>query len=105
MYIIGFPKDDEKTINNTIDYAVGLNTTYAQFAVWTPYPGTPIYESYKDKIFVKNYEDFTQYNLVFNHNNLKPQEIRRLLSKAYTKYYFRFNWMYKFTKSFLEKKN
>ena len=45
----------------------------------------------KSKIFVKNYEDFTQYNLVFNHNNLKPQEIRRLLSKAYTKYYFRNN--------------
>ncbi len=104
MYIIGFPKDDEETINHTIDYAVNLNTTYAQFAVWTPYPGTPIYESYKDKIFVKNYQDFTQYNLVFNHNNLKPQEIRRLLSKAYTKYYFRFNWIYKFAKSFLEKK-
>jgi len=26
-------------------------------------------------------------------------------TEAYTKYYFRFNWIYKFTKSFLKKKN
>ena len=32
------------------NYAKKLNTTYAQFSVWTPYPGTPIYNEYKDKV-------------------------------------------------------
>ena len=30
-----------------------MNTTYAQFSVWTPYPGTPVYMEYKDKINVE----------------------------------------------------
>ena len=41
MYILGFPTDTDETINKTINYSKKLNTTYAQFSVWTPYPGTP----------------------------------------------------------------
>ena len=47
MFIIGFPTDTTETINSTIDYAKYLNTSYAQFSVWTPYPGTPIYKKYE----------------------------------------------------------
>ena len=43
MFIIGFPTDNEKTIMNTINYAKKLNTTFAQFSVWTPYPETPVF--------------------------------------------------------------
>ena len=52
MYILGFPTDTDDTINKTINYSKKLNTTYAQFSVWTPYPGTPIFNEYKDKITV-----------------------------------------------------
>ena len=50
MFIIVFPPDTEKTINNTIEYAKSLNTSFAQFSVWTPYPGTPIFKKFEDKI-------------------------------------------------------
>ena len=53
MYILGFPTDTNETINKTINYAKKLNTTYAQFSVWTPYPGTPVFNEYKDKITAK----------------------------------------------------
>ena len=43
MYILGFPTDTKISIQKTINYAKKLNTTYAQFSVWTPYPGTPVY--------------------------------------------------------------
>ncbi len=99
MYIIGFPQDNFKTVNHTIDYSISLNTTYAQFAVWTPYPGTPIFKEYKEKIFAKKFEEFSQYQLVFNHKNLSAKDIRHLLSKAYTKYYFRFKWILKLAKA------
>ena len=73
MYIIGFPTDTEETINKTINYAKSLNTSFAQFSVWTPYPGTPIFEKFKNKISVEKYESFDQYNLVYQHKlfNLK----------------------------------
>ncbi len=101
MYILGYPTDSEKTILNTINYAKELNTTFAQFNVWTPYPGTPVFEEYKEKIIVKNFEDFDQYNLIYNHNNLTQQNVRYLLGKAYTIYYTRINWIFKFVRSFI----
>ena len=95
MFIIGFPTDTEKTINNTIEYAKSLNTSFAQFSVWTPYPGTPIFKKFEDKILVKKYESFDQYNLVYRHELFDAKKIRFFLSKAYSKYYFRFSWIIK----------
>ena len=67
MFIIGFPEDTEETIKKTIEYAKHLNTSFAQFSVWTPYPGTPIFDKFKDKILVQKYQSFDQYNLVYKH--------------------------------------
>ena len=101
MYILGFPTDNEETINNTINYSKKLNTTYAQFSVWTPYPGTPVFNEYKDKIIVNNYDEFDQYNLVYKHNLFNKEHIRKYLSKAYSSYYLRINWLFKYFKSFI----
>ena len=102
MYILGFPTDDDETINKTINYSKKLNTTYAQFSVWTPYPGTPVYMEYKDKINVDKYENFDQYQLVYNHDLFNKSEIRNYLSKAYTAYYLRISWFMKYIKSFIK---
>jgi len=101
MYILGFPTDTDETINKTIDYSKKLNTTYAQFSVWTPYPGTPVYNEYKDKITAKNYDEFDQYHLVYNHNLFDKKIIRKYLSKAYSSYYLRINWLFKYFRSFI----
>ena len=101
MYIIGFPTDTEKTINKTIDYAKSLNTSFAQFSVWTPYPGTPIFKKFEDKISVQNYQSFDQYNLVYKHKLLDAKKIRFYLSRAYATYYFRLNWLTKHLLSFI----
>ena len=101
MYILGFPTDTDETINKTINYSKKLNTTYAQFSVWTPYPGTPVYNEYKDKITAKNYDEFDQYHLVYNHNLFDKKNIRKYLSKAYSSYYLRINWLFKYFRSFI----
>lgn len=101
MFIIGFPSDTESTILKTINYAKKLNTTYAQFSVWTPYPGTPIFEEFKNKIFAQNFEDYDQYKLVYKHENLDELKLKQLLQKAYEAYYIRFSWFKKFIYSFV----
>jgi radical SAM superfamily enzyme YgiQ (UPF0313 family) len=100
MYIIGFPSDTHKSIEKTIEYAKLLNTSYAQFSVWTPYPGTPVFNDYYDKIIVKEYENFDQYKLVYKHNIFKQIEIKKYLNDAYSKYYSRFAWFYKYIKGY-----
>ena len=101
MFILGFPTDTEDTMLNTINYAKKLNTTYAQFSIWTPYPGTPIFEEYKDKIAAKTYEQYDQYNLIYKHNILNEDKVRHYLEKSYEKFYLRFGWMKKFILSFV----
>ena len=54
-----------------------------------------------DKITAEKYEQFDQYHLVYNHKKLNQQIIRKYLSKAYTSYYLRINWLSKYVKSFL----
>ena len=101
MFIIAFPSDTKETINKTISYAKKLNTTYAQFSVWTPYPGTPIFEEYKNEISAKSFEEYDQYNLVYRHENFSKDDVRRFLQSSYEKYYLRFSWVKKFIFSFI----
>ncbi len=99
MFIIGFPTDNESSIMKTSRYAQKLNTTFSQFSVWTPYPGTPVFKEYENVITAKKFEEFTQYNLVFKHKTLSSERIRILLGKTYTMYYGRLSWAIKFIKS------
>jgi radical SAM superfamily enzyme YgiQ (UPF0313 family) len=99
MFIIGFPSDNESSIMKTIRYAQKLNTTFSQFSVWTPYPGTPVFKEYENEIIAKKFEEFTQYNLVFKHKIISPERIRKLLGKTYTMYYGRLSWALKFIKN------
>jgi len=100
MFILGFPSDNTETVMETIAYAKYLNTTYALFNVWTPFPGTPVFKSFKDKISKSNFESFDENTLVFKHQNLSEKNVSNLLSVAYTKYYLRFSWIFKYFKSF-----
>ena len=98
MYILGLPTDSKKTFSKTLDYAKKVNSSYAQFSVFTPYPGTPAFSDYKDKIKVERYEDFTQWQLVFDHPNFTKKDIDNILSSAYRSYYLSPKWIIKFLK-------
>ena len=50
-----------------------------------PYPSTPVFKDFKDKIMTKNFENFTQYHLVYKHDILDEKTVksfRKLLSKV-----------------------
>lgn len=99
FYILGLPKDTKESVNNTIKYAKKLNTLVAQFMVCTPFPGTELYESVKDKIFEKDWEKFNSFTPVFKHPKLTKQEILKLKEKAFVSYYFRPAYIYRYLKS------
>jgi len=90
MFIFGFPGDNLNNALKTINYALKLPITYLQFSVFTPYPGTPIFKEYENKITAQNYEQYTQWDLVFNHENLTNSDIKYLLNKSYKSFYSSF---------------
>ena len=109
MFIIGNPEDNKDTIVQSIEYAKYLPSLYSQFSVFTPYPGTPAFDEFKDIITESKLENFNQYNLTFKHKNLSKKNISDLKSLAYFKFYFNFKKMFQILKYFLrskyEKKN
>lgn len=46
-FIIGFPYEDRKSIQDTIYYAIDSDTDYALFYLLMPFPGTRVYDIFK----------------------------------------------------------
>jgi radical SAM superfamily enzyme YgiQ (UPF0313 family) len=100
FYILGFPTDTVASIKTTVAYAKKLNTIGAQFTIFTPYPGTRIFEEMEGSIN-KDYESFDIYTPVFNHPNLTEKEMIKLKGWAYQSYYLRPRWLWKFLRRWI----
>lgn len=96
FYILGLPDDTKESINQTIGYAKKLNTFVAQFFICTPFPGTEFYKQVENKIFEKDWEKFDSFTPVFEHKNLKREELLKLKEEAFISYYFRPRWLAKY---------
>ena len=104
MFIIGNPEDTKDTIIQSIEYSKYLPSLYSQFSVFTPYPGTPAYDEFKDIITEKKLENFNQYNLTFEHKNLIKKDISELKSLAYFKFYLNLKKIIQVLKYFIQSK-
>jgi anaerobic magnesium-protoporphyrin IX monomethyl ester cyclase len=97
FYVMGFLEDTEETIEHLIRFACDLDTTYANFKILTPYPGTPQFKQLKHLVFETDWENFDGYTLTFNHPNLTPKRARLMLGMAYSRFIARpsqlFNWL------------
>ncbi len=91
FYIMGLEEDNLDSCNETIDYSLGLQTYMARYSVCTPYPGTGYYDDLKkqDRLSTLDLSSFNQQELVYKHKNLSPFMVKKLIQKAYIKYYFR----------------
>ena len=89
FYVIGFLQDTEESIEELIRFAIDLDTTYANFKILTPYPGTPQFKQLKPLVFETDWEKFDGYTLNFRHPALTPRRARLMLGMAYSRYFFR----------------
>ena len=87
MFMFGNPTDSVETIKKTIEYSKFLPNQLVQFSVFTPYPGTPAYDEFKNKIVVQKFEKYNQYNLVYKHKSLNNDIIIKLKNLGYKKFY------------------
>ena len=85
FYVIGFLQDTEESIRDTIRFSVELDTTYTNFKILTPYPGTPQFKQLKPLIFETDSQKFDGYTLTFNHPVLTPRRGRLLLGMAFSR--------------------
>jgi len=86
FYVIGFLQDTEESIEELIRFACDLDTTYVNFKILTPYPGTPQFKQLKPLVFETDWEKFDGYTLTFNHPTLTPRRARLMLGMAYSRF-------------------
>ncbi len=90
-FMIGNPHDTKETIEETINFAVELDTDYAYFGFTTPFPGTELREEAElnhwildDSLEAIRYDD-----CMMNATNLPIEELKKYLDIAYRRFYFR----------------
>src|SRR5437016_1348567 len=98
FYVLGFLQDDWHSIAATIDYATDLGSTFAQFKILTPYPGTPMFKQIEPLLVERDWEKFDGYTPTFTHPNLTERELRYLLGAAYKRFYMRPSYLANFLK-------
>ena len=98
FYVFGFLQDDWNSIAATIDYATDLGSTFAQFKILTPYPGTPMFKQLEPLLVEHDWEKYDGYSPTFRHPNLSERELRFLLGAAYKRFYMRPSYLANFLK-------
>jgi len=88
-FVFGFLQDNWESIAASINWAVELGPTVAQFKILTPYPGTPLFKRLEPLITENDWERFDGFTPVFNHPAIAQAELRFLLGSAYTRFYMR----------------
>jgi len=92
FFMIGFPKDTEATIRNTIDFAIKLNPDIAKFHILKPYPGTAVFDELNQEGLIVD-RNFDHYGIhtkpVHCLNNLSEKDLLKWHKIAYRKFYFR----------------
>ena len=86
FYVIGFLQDTEESIEDLIRFAVDLDSTYANFKILTPYPGTPQFKQLKALVNESDWEKFDGGTLTFNHPVLTPKLARLMIGMAFSRF-------------------
>ncbi len=98
FYVLGFLQDDWNSVAATIDYATDLGSTFAQFKMLTPYPGTPMFKQLEPLLTETDWEKYDGFTPTFKHPNLTNGELSFLLGAAYTRFYMRPSYLANFLK-------
>ena len=89
-FTFGLPGETRETARKTIDLALELNPTTAQFSVCTPMPGSKYYDMAREKGFLLD-DDWTHYtgfdSAVIRTEDLSSDDLEEILADAQTKWF------------------
>lgn len=94
FFMIGLPKDDKKTIKETLKLALDIDPDFVNFAILIVYPGTEIYElaiNEKSIKRIKGGEFFIPTR--YSNKQVTDEELESELTNIYKKFYMRPKYM------------
>jgi len=100
-FILGFPGETKSTLNETLNFAKKLKIDTASFYVFSPYPGSEIFEELKNKgeIIHSDYRyyqlivDPDKSNLPFVPKGMTKDDLLSYIRKSYRGFYLRSGYL------------
>jgi radical SAM superfamily enzyme YgiQ (UPF0313 family) len=91
-FILGHPTETMKTAIESINFAKELDPTHIHFTIFTPWPGSEIYDNLvKEGKIKNNWEEYSHFgSSVMQFGELNKKELINLQKKAYRDFYLRF---------------
>lgn len=88
-FVFGMEEDDEYVFKRTVEWAVNNGLETATFHILTPYPGTALYQQYKDSNLITSHDwsDYDTRHAVFKHSILSKEQLENGYSQAYQQFY------------------
>lgn len=76
-FLVGNDEDDEGTFDRMLEFANASGIRKAEFAILTPYPGTPVWYrlSKEGRIFDRDWSHYNDANVVFYPRNMTPERL------------------------------
>ena len=92
FFIIGLPGETLEAVKRTLDFALSIELSYAEFKIATPFPGTPLFEmaqtnKWIDTIELEQYTSYTPTMRI--PGGPSPEALSEMAKDAYRKFYMR----------------
>ena len=91
FFVIGLPWEDEDTVEDTIDFAIELDSDFISFYTATPLPGSKFYDYAKEHNLINSDTSFSSayFYPSVNTHHLSKERVFELHKKAIRKFYLR----------------
>lgn len=87
--ILGTDEQDEDYIKRLVDFLLEIKLDLAEFTILTPFPHTPIRETYKKegRILSNEWRRYTGADVVFQPKKISPAKLQEMFYYAWNKFY------------------
>ncbi len=84
-FVFGFDHDDKDVFDSTIDLVQELGIDIPRYSLYTPYPGTPLFQRLMEekRILSFNWNDYDTMHVVIEPAQMSPEELYAGFKRAY----------------------
>ncbi|OHD67796.1 MAG: hypothetical protein A2W19_13320 [Spirochaetes bacterium RBG_16_49_21] len=84
-FMLCFEDDTVESLKKDIDRLAMMNIFSLQFAIFTPFPGTPLWDKMKNKIIEKDWSKYDHMHLIWDHPKITQKEAEEIFYYAHKK--------------------
>lgn len=90
-FMYGFPGESRDELKKTFSYALELDLDFASFYIYTPYPGSELYDELvrERKINPEDFQVFDKFDYANHLSEATPRELFWLVRRSLIAFYFR----------------